>query len=44
MAIVGLGVFGVSMALKLIDEGAEVFAIDKEEEKVRNTQISLPMP
>ncbi|HNV35066.1 MAG TPA: TrkA family potassium uptake protein [Bacillota bacterium] len=35
VAIVGLGVFGVSMALKLIDEGAEVFAIDKEEEKVR---------
>ncbi|HOG52908.1 MAG TPA: TrkA family potassium uptake protein [Bacillota bacterium] len=35
VAVVGLGVFGVSVALKLADEGAEVFAIDLEEEKVR---------
>lgn len=35
VAVIGLGVFGVSMALKLADEGAEVFAIDLEEEKVR---------
>jgi len=35
VAVIGLGVFGVSVALKLADEGAEVFAIDLEEEKVR---------
>lgn len=35
VAVIGLGVFGVSMALKLAYEGAEVFAIDKEEEKVK---------
>lgn len=35
VAVIGLGVFGVSTALKLADEGAEVFAIDIEEEKVR---------
>ncbi len=35
VAVIGLGVFGVSVALKLAYEGAEVFAIDKEEEKVK---------
>jgi trk system potassium uptake protein TrkA len=35
VAVIGLGVFGVSVALKLSYEGAEVFAIDKDEEKVK---------
>ena len=43
-AVLGLGNFGVSVALSLQQLGCEVIAVDEDMERFRRFPIMFPMP